>query len=390
MWLYVFLGVSLVAGGCQRPLADETAISLTPATFSDLPGWYSDTQAGRPAGVAAVMRPHRNSGAGRCHRPPTASAGPASAWQPLCVQIEAQDDGDTDGLRRLIETELVPYHVNGGATGLFTGYFEPELAGSRQPDSLHQVPLYRLPDDHVTIDLGDFEPELAGQRLVGRVNGARLTPYHERTAIDAGALTGQGAELIWLTNPLDAFILHVQGSGKVMLPDGQTVRVGFAGHNGHRYNSVGRALIDAGELQQGKASWDDIRAWLNDHPARMAEMLGANPRYIFFREIDGDGPIGAEGVALTPERSLAVDRSWLPLGIPVWLDAEHPLPGEGRMQRLMIAQDTGSAIRGPVRGDFYWGSGAEALKYAGRMSSRGRYFLLLPHAIAPPRRIAAR
>lgn len=387
--LVCILGAALIVGGCQRQPADDNAMSLTPATFSDLPGWYNDAQ-------ADALPAWRRS----CERianlapdipiDPNSVGGPASAWQPTCARIASLDDGDTEGLRRLIETELVPYHVDNGATGLFTGYFEPELVGSRRPDARHNVPLYRLPDDHLTIDLGDFDPELAGRRLIGRANGARLTPYHERAAIDAGALAGKGAELIWLTDPLDAFILHVQGSGKVLLADGQAVRIGFAGHNGHTYNSIGRALIDAGELRPGKASWDGIRAWLTDHPDRMAEMLGANPRYIFFREIDGDGPIGAEGVALTPQRSLAVDRRWLPLGIPIWLDAEHPLPGEARLQRLMIAQDTGSAIRGRVRGDYYWGSGAEALKYAGRMSSQGRYFIFLPHAITPPRRVAGR
>ena len=208
---------------------------------------------------------------------------------------------------------------------------------------------------------------------------------HERATIDAGALAGQGAELLWLADTLDAFILHVQGSGKVVLPDGEAVRVGFAGHNGHGYASIGRALIEAGERTPGQATWDGIRAWLVANPERRNAVLGINPRYIFFREITGDGPIGA---TLTPGRSLAIDRQWLPLGIPIWLDAEHPLPDQDRLQRLMIAQDTGSAINGPVRGDFYWGSGAAALKFAGRMRSRGGYFVLLPHGLTPPSQIS--
>ena len=189
------------------------------------------------------------------------------------------------------------------------------------------------------------------------------------------------AELLWMADPLEAFILHIQGSGIIQLPDGETIRVGFANHNGFDYVSVGKWLIAEGELPPDQADFDDIRDWLGRNPDRAADILAINNRYIFFRELSGEGPIGAGGEVLTAERSLAVDASLLPLGVPIWLDAEHPDPARARLQRLMMAQDSGNAIRGAVRGDFYWGTGDSALALAGRMKSKGRYYVLLPRSL---------
>ena len=191
--------------------------------------------------------------------------------------------------------------------------------------------------------------------------------------------------MLWIDDPVDVFMLHVQGSGRVVLPDKRVVRVGFAGHNGLPYESIGRALIDQGELQPGKASWPEIRDWIQRNPAKAAALFALNPRFIFFRFIEGvpseAGPIGAQGVPLTPGRSLAVDRRYVPLGLPVWLDTTWP--SEQRpLQRLLIAQDAGNAIKGVVRGDYFWGYGADALAFAGKMKSRGRYYLLVPAAAA--------
>ena len=244
------------------------------------------------------------------------------------------------------------------------------------------VPLYRLPDDHVTVDLSKFDPSLAGKHVVGRVNAGKLEPYFARGDIDKGVLQGRNQELLWVNDTIDAFVLHVQGSGRVVLPDGSAVRIGYAGNNGHPYRSIGRALIDRGALPEGGASWNDIRRWIDTHPDQVAELLAVNQRYIFFREITGDGPIGGAGVALTRGRSLAVDTRFIPYGVPMWLDTVWPNEPDRPLRRLMVAQDTGSAIRGPVRGDFFWGYGPDALAYAGRMKSEGTYYVLLPTAAA--------
>lgn len=378
------LAVLVLVAACD----DETPppppkLFLTPVAVADLPGWNRDDH-----GEALVA--WRRS----CDRldtlpddlsvGPDAIGGTVAAWRPICAALPALDGGGA--LKSMLEREMLAYKAEPGddGDGLFTGYYEPELRGARDRGGAYQVPLYRPPSDRVTVDLGTFDPELKGKRIVGRVEGSRLKPYHARADIDNGVLANQSAELIWLDDALDAFILHVQGSGYVSLPDGGSLRVGFAGHNGHKYNSIGRALIERGELERGRASWQHIRDWLEANQERAADIFAVNPRYIFFRELDGDGPVGAIGVALTPGRSLAIDPDFMPLGVPLWLDAEHPLPSEGRLQRLMLTQDTGGAIKGPVRGDVYWGTGEKALAIAGRMKSKGNYYLLLPKTVAAP------
>ncbi len=243
------------------------------------------------------------------------------------------------------------------------------------------MPIHGLPDDHVTVNLKDFDPALSGRSLVGRVEGGRLRPYPDRAAITGDGGGESDRVLYWADDALDVFILQVQGSGIVELPDGRRQRIAFAGHNGHDYVSIGRWLIEQDELRT--ASWQDIRAWMAQNPERVSDLLARNRRYIFFRDIDGDGAQGAAGVALTAGHSLAVDPAFLPLNVPLWLDTVHPGPGDKRLQRLVLAQDVGNAIRGPVRGDLFWGVGPDALDLAGRMKSPGTYYLLLPKGITP-------
>ena len=363
--------------------------SLHQTTFDQLPGWRDDDlTAALPAwqascGRLAALPPERPMGAEQI-------GGTVAAWADVCDAVLSADPGDSDAFRALIEANLVPHAVRAGTetTGIFTGYFEPELQAARTPDDNYKVPLYALPDDRVTVDLGDFDTALDGRRLIGRIDGGQLVPYRARGEIDAGAIAGVAEAIFWVEDPLDAFILHIQGSGVVILPDGSTSRVGYAGHNGYGYTSIGRWLMAHDELAPGTASFDNIRQWLENNPDRAAELLAVNQRYIFFREVEGAGPIGAGGLVLTPGRSLAIDPAFLPLDVPLWLDAEHPLPDQGRLQRLMVSQDTGSAITGAIRGDFYWGTGRDALAVAGRMRSEGSYYLLLPRRLAP--RIAQR
>ncbi len=246
----------------------------------------------------------------------------------------------------------------GERQGLFTGYFEIELHGSLHRHGAYQTPIYRRPPD-----LG------SGQ-------------HFSRAQIEDGALAGRGLALVWVDDPIDAFFLQIQGSGQVRLDDGRTIRLGYAGQNGLPYVAVGRLLIERGQIPRGKVTMASIGAWMRAHPKAGAALRRDNPSYIFFREIKGGGPIGAERVVLTPERSLAVDRAYIPLGTPIWLDAEERfMPGE-RIRRLVVAQDTGGAIKGPVRGDLYWGAGTAAGDRAGAMDARGRYYLLLPRMLA--------
>ena len=353
---------------------------LEVVAFSALPGWPDPR-------LAEAVPAFRRSCAVLLERPDEQPLGPPQAgriadWRPICAELETVGDQQA-ALRALIERSFIPYivHDRGEPNGLFTGYFEAELRGARQPDAVYNVPIYRRPADLVTVELGQFRSDLAGETIAGRVEDQRFVPYHRRGAIDDGVLAGRNLELLWLADPIDAFVLHVQGSGRVILPDGEVVRIGYAGNNGHAYHSIGRELIDRGALTLSEASWQGIRRWVEDNPDEARALLAANPRYVFFREIEGEGPIGALGVALTAGRSLAVDPRHVPLGVPVWLDTVMP-NSDQPLQRLMLAQDKGGAITGVVRGDFFWGYGAPALAQAGKMKSRGRYFLLLPKSAA--------
>ena len=364
-----------------QPLPEQAIFS--PVGFADLPDWNTDRHAEALPALLRSCERFLKSSPGRPLSPRIPGATTADI-QPACRAAQSLPAGHDLAARAFFEEWFQPWAVanNDEAEGLFTGYYEIELQGSITSDETYNVPVYRKPPDHVTVDLGEFDPALSGRSFVGRVDGGRLKPYFARGDIQGGVLAGKGIELVWLKDPLDAFMLHVQGSGRVTLADGRTTRIGFAAHNGYPYDSIGRALIERGELEAHAASWPNIRAWLQANPAKAADLLAVNRRYIFFGEITGEGPVGAQGVALTPGRSLAVDTRYIPLGLPLWLDTTMPGENTEPLRRLMLAQDTGSAIKGPVRGDFFWGTGDGALEYAGRMKSRGRYYLLLPKLLA--------
>ena len=260
------------------------------------------------------------------------------------------------------------------------------MNGAAAPGGRFTVPIHGLPADLVSVDLGLFSDEYGSRTIIGRVVDGALLPYPRRGEIAAGALRGKAPVLAWVDDPVDAFFLHVQGSGRIGLAGGGVMRVGYAGANGRAYVSIGRALIENGALDREEVSLQSIRAWLAANPDRVAEILALNPSYVFFRELVGDGPLGAQGVALTPGRSLAVDRGYLPLGAPIWLDIMAPSAAAGApdrsLRRLVVAQDTGGAIKGPLRGDLFWGFGPEAEAVAGRMKHPGSYVLLLPKALA--------
>lgn len=326
---------------------------------------------------------------------PAGMARTARDWRAPCAALAEVPADDDAAARAALERWFVPFAAtnNGNPDGLFTGYYEPELRGARARGGRYTVPLYGRPADLVTVDLGQFRDELKGQRIAGRVRGGALRPYPTRAEIEAGALRdvaredGAALELVWVDDAVDAFFLHVQGSGRIVLEDGSVIRVGYAAPNGHPYVAIGRELVARGVLAREQVSMQSIRAWLAANPDQAHALMNRNPSFVFFRQLPApaspaDGPLGSEGVPLTPGRSLAVDRNFLAMGLPVWLDAEDPLDPRRRVRRLLVAQDTGGAIRGPVRGDVFWGFGPDAAERAGRMRSAGRYWLLLPREAA--------
>jgi len=367
--------------GCAAPQPPGT-ISLVRHDFIALPGWSADRI---DQAMVALNRSCRRIVALPPDRPlGPAAFGAAGEWQPACIFGAAIPAGDNVAARAFIERHFTPLAVFDGEAmdGLFTGYFEPLLRGSRTRGGNFQTPLYARPDDLITVELGRFREAWRNERIAGRAVDGALAPYDTRAEIDQGSLARRARVLAWVTDPIDAFFLHIQGSGRVVLAEGGEMRAGFAAQNGHAYVPIGRVLVERGVLTREQVSMQSIRAWLAAHPDESRALLHANPSYVFFRELDGEGPLGSEGVALTPGRSLAVDRSQIALGVPIWLDAEDPLDPDRRLQRLMVAQDTGGAIRGIVRGDVFWGAGADAAERAGRMRARGRFWVLLPVAIA--------
>ncbi len=302
-------------------------------------------------------------------------------WQKICKDARLIRPDNKIEAKYFFESRFVAYQAadHTETEGLFTGYYEPELKGRWGAEAEYQIPIYSRPLDLVSIDLGDFREEYAGTQLAGRLTDNKVVPFYSRAEINKGALRGRGLEILWVADPVEAFFLHIQGSGRVRLPDGSHVRVGYAGRNGRRYTSIGRELVAKGVMPLKDVTAPAIMDWLRAYPAAGSELMNKNESFVFFRVIEGDGPIGAQGIALTPGRSLAIDRAFLPLGIPLWLDTTDPID-ERPLRRVMLAQDTGSAIKGPVRGDVFWGFGETAAKRAGLMKQRGRYYLLLPKA----------
>jgi len=340
---------------------------LTPVSFEALPGWQQDDL--RQAWPAFQQS---------C----SALASRAAEWQAPCAAARSVDGQDGAAVRRFFETYFVPNQVrepDGSDTGLITGYYEAMLYGSRKRGGAYQTPLYRVPDDLITVDLGGVYPDLKNRRLRGRLSGKTLAPYPSRAEIDRVPLKGR--ELLWVNDPVEAFFLEVQGSGRVQLDGGETVRVGYADQNGHPYKAIGRWFVEQGILSPDQVSAQSIRAWLAANPGRRQEVLNVNASYIFFTEQKiadpNAGPRGALNVPLTPGRSIAIDRSILPLGAPVWLSTTMPRNG-APLQRLVMGQDVGGAIRGAVRADFFFGFGPEATENAGLMKQQGSLWVLLP------------
>ena len=324
---------------------------LTPVAWQQVPGWEDDSL----IGATAALREN-------CLR-----VGQEPNWRRACAAAAQLDELDVTGTRTFFETYFTPFQfANGDGTldGLVTGYYEPLLHGARTRRGPYQYPLYRSP---------------AGYRA-----GAVLPP---RAQLERSGLLA-GNELVWVDDPIEAFFLQVQGSGRIVLDDGAIMRVGFGGSNNQPYKSIGRWLLDHGELTPAQATMQGIKAWARANAPRVDALLDTNPRFVFLREMPSadpalagadQGPIGALGVPLTPQRSIAVDPASIPLGTPVFLQTTRPLTN-APMNRLVFAQDTGTAIKGGVRADYFWGLGDDAGDLAGKMKQVGRMWLLLPNS----------
>ncbi len=358
------------------PLTAQAEARLRPIAFRDLPGWSDDGLQGFREALATNCSSMKS-------RSP--------AWGRICREAEQLQPTDASALKQLIESRFTPHELSdskGSRSGLVTGYYEPLLKGSRTRGGPYQIPLYRTPKDLINVDLSSVYPEIKSLRLRGRLEGNRVVPYPTRAEIERKGLLA-GEELLWVDDPVEAFFLQVQGSGRVQLPSGEVVRVGYAEQNGYPYRSIGRYLIDKGELKPNDASMQSIKAWVAANPHRRDEVLHQNPSVVFFREITtlpaAQGPLGSMGLPLTAGRSIAIDPRYVSPGSLVFMTTRVPKPGAPprdpgiAFQRLMIAQDTGTAITGPHRSDIFFGTGAEAGEVAGRMRSDGTMFVLMPN-----------
>ena len=339
---------------------------LKPVDWAQLPGWAEND--------ALPAWP-----------PFLASCGPLKkqiAWQSVCAAAAKLSPQDDASVRAFFEQWLTPQQLlstEGKDSGLITGYYEPLLLGSRTSTTRYRFPVYGTPDDLLIIDFVSLYPELKKYRLRGRLTGNRVVPYYSREEIDAGKAPLQNKILLWVDDAVALFFLQIQGSGRVQLDNGELIRLGFAEQNGHPYTAIGKKLVDQGELALDQASMQGIKQWGLRHPEKLPALLDSNASYVFFRELppSPNGPPGALGVPLTGGRSLAVDPRAIALGSPVYLSTTWPNSTQV-LNRLMLAQDTGGAIKGVVRADFFWGFGEEAAKNAGGMRQSGQMWILLP------------
>jgi membrane-bound lytic murein transglycosylase A len=387
--LIIFLMLILTAGATRTPPPVEVpelppppielpppppvkVDPLQPVGWEDVDGWQTDD----PTSALEVFQQSCRAIAHRIR------------WQMVCEEAAKIGPVGEQVAREYFETFFQPHQVrneDGTDVGLITGYYGPELPGSRVPTEKFRYPLYAQPDDLLIVDLDEIYPELNNYRLRGRVVGNRVVPYFERSEIDNGSDPLLGHELFWVEDPVELFFLHIQGSGRIRLPDGELVMVNYANQNGHRYRSIGKLLLERNAMTRDQMSMQNIRRWVNENPEAGEQLLAENPSYVFFRELPAEytSPPGSLGIPLTAERSLAVDPRTIPLGAPVFLATNFPGSGTP-LQRLMVAQDTGGAIKGRVRADFFWGMGNDAGAIAGRMKQDGRLWLLLPKSTVPP------
>ena len=375
--------------------------------FNDLPGWQADDH--RTAYAAFLNSCHRLVQMARGIKDTAQVASqapkmlPDEKLLPLCTTAQMLPGKPSNiEARNFFERYFVPHRVaHNGAIGLLTGYYEPVIEGSRLPDARFKAPVYKRPGDLVNLVEESQRGAQDGSMTHGRQTTAGISPYPTRADIDQGILKNKGLELLFLEDPVDVFFMQIQGSGRIKLPDGSMIRIGYDGKNGHPYTSIGRILIDQGEIPVERMSLTALAHWLKANAAKARDLMWANKSYVFFREYRGKesgSPQGVHEIPLTPGRSLAIDAGYHAIGLPVYVVAPQLTHagsktadakangGPAGFHRLMIAQDVGSAIKGPERGDIYFGSGDKAGKLAGVTKHPGNLFVLLPKSEAgdPP------
>ncbi|WP_443216436.1 murein transglycosylase A [Sphingorhabdus sp. Alg231-15] len=373
-----------------RPPARQTPVRQTAGTVEAIPAdrvtpISDDATRATGAGIAlgpdiaslnlrsgkasAALQSFRASCSSLVRRTDNSGLSQGEDWRQSCDAARDWRDGDA---RRFFESYFEAVQVGDGKA-FATGYFEPQIQGSRVRSNGSQVPIYKRPSNLLDVDLGQFSDDLKDKRIRGKVDGTRLVPFEERAQIDDGALQGKGLELAWASDYIEFFFLQIQGSGRVAMPDGSVMRIGYDGQNGRDYTGIGRVMRERGLLADGKTNMQGIVEWLRANPEEGRRIMRENKSYIFFRELTGDGPLGAMGHPVVGRTSVATDPKFVPLGAPVFLDMEHNI-ADG----LWIAQDTGGAIKGSNRIDTFWGAGEEAAQIAGGMSSRGQALVFLP------------
>lgn len=442
-----------IADDDEKKSSKSEEIALKPYSFDSIEHWQDNNFIAtaraymRSCEILARRDKHRSMGGNR------EIFGKMEAWQDICKQLENLQINDGDNkersisealtqsyifnknskqhqninqvIRKFFEENFTPYQIIIKAThqvqkgdiitanteyseyGKFTGYYEPQILASQEQSTEYATAIYAMPEDLVTVYLGDFLPSLAGRRIIGKIDGNnRLEPYLSRAQIDENSDFAKNAEILaWAKDPVSLFFLQIQGSGRLKYPDDSFQAIGYAGQNGHRYYAIGRELLKRGHLSRDNVNALSIMSWLRENPEEGREIMHTNPSYIFFRKISGESPIGAQNVVLEPEYSLAVDRKYIPLGAPLWLDVELANPTESNDKiaeniskkqnngnnindnyhhhsKLMVAQDIGGAIKGIIRGDIFFGRGERAEYLASNMNYDGKIWVLLPNELS--------
>ena len=361
-----------------------THLHLTKVSFNQLPHWNQDEHNQALKAFQRSCQEIVRRSARSVFLSSLPEVGTLTDWQKICSEAQKLDATDKVAARLFFEKWFDPYRVtnNFNSIGLFTGYYLPLLHANLTKSKHYTVPIYGLPDDLIKVNLKLFQSDLAGKKIIGKLKGQALYPYPERAAITKGALHKTAQVIAWGNDELDVFFAQIQGSAMVSLPHGHPFIIGYAGDNGRSYTAIGKVLIQNKALTKKNVSMQTIREWLMQHPEKTADVLNANSSYVFFRRLKENDPHGVENVPLTPERSLAIDMRYIPLGVPIWLSTSIPdlkrkedsIP----FHQLLVTQDTGGAIKGIVRGDIYWGAGEKAAFIAGSMKNSGEYWLLLP------------
>lgn len=385
--LLLSVGLATYWAYLRQSTKPQAITTLKTADYSQLPGWeHTDPRTSLSAfqiSCKAFLK-----------QDPEKSVGSqfidvkVKDWQPACQAALSTDVASKTNAKAFFETWFTPvlFADNQPLRGLFTGYYMPALHGSLKKTKQYSTPLYGVPDDLITVDLSAFDLTLKHHRkLVGRLQGKHLVPYYTRKEIVNGALKKKSKVLVWIDSEVDRQFLEIEGSGVVVLEDGKKLFIGYAAQNGAPYTPIAKVLIDRGVMTRDNASMQKIRHFFSEHPEKIRSILNQNKSFVFFDKLTHDAALGSQGVPLTPGYSLAIDLNFIPIGAPIWLNTAHPdvdPSKEKAFQRLMIAQDTGGAIRGAVRGDVYWGAGEQATHIAGHMKNPGYYWLLLPKSVA--------